>query len=491
MTQFSANYGVYRASGAAEQPALEPPSEHAQALLAALASAIGGHSVGTEWAREVQAGVAVVDGRFIIISANGRLGVLIGMEREALVGASVTSGQVAAEIPGMGAVVQAAFSGRASRTMVAVASPHAAGSWLELAAAPVAAGSDRQAVIVVALDETELRRSGAQLAGLSAIAAAIGRSADAETAVHLSLTACRQALLADAAVLYAISPEGLTVQGIEADGVSPSSLERVRQQRWVVGMGPVGEVAASGTSVGISEIGGDDAVVADLARRERLLSAALAAVRAPSGPLGVVAVFSRRQRTHDASDLRFLEAAGCQLGLLLHNQRLAAELGRQARADALTGLINRPYFVDLAAREYQRSLRLRTPATLLLADLNGTKQINERYGHAIGDQVLLAVASGLQSAIRGADLASRLGGDEFAVLLSDCGESEAADVIGRWRERIQGRTVTVPDGSIEANLTVGVAVTTFAPGESVDTLLARAEADMYRAKASGGSPVAR
>jgi diguanylate cyclase (GGDEF)-like protein len=495
VTQILSSVGAYRSAagsaGADASPALEAPSEHAQALLAALASAISDHPVGTEWAREVQAGVAVVDGRFTIISANARLGQLVGVEREALVGASVTSGPLAAEMPGLSAVVQAAFTGRASRTIVAATGARAAGIWLELAAAPVAAGSDRQAAIVVALDETETRRASAQVTGLCAIAAAIGRSADTETAVTLSLTACRHALLADAAVLYAISPEGLTVQGAAADGMSPASLERVRQQRWVVGMGPVGEVAATGRSLGIREIGNEDAVVAELARRERLLSAAMAAVRAPSGQLGVLAVFSRRPRTHDATDLCFLEAAGCQIGLLLRNERLAAELGRQARADPLTGLINRPFFVDLAAREYQRSLRLRAPATLLLADLNGTKQINERYGHAVGDQVILAVAGGLQSAIRGADLASRLGGDEFAVLLPDCGESEAADVVGRWRERTSGRKVVVPDGAVSAQFSVGTAVTTFAPGESVDTLLARAEADMYRAKAAGGKPAAR
>ena len=170
--------------------------------------------------------------------------------------------------------------------------------------------------------------------------------------------------------------------------------------------------------------------------------------------------------------------------------RLASKLARQnrrldelGRTDGLTGLANRRQCFALAETELARHFRTGRPAALLILDIDRFKDINDRYGHPMGDEVLCAVARTLRRCCRDTDTPTRYGGDEFLVILPEtdlCGAEEAAH---RIRERLENITFrnapdlhcTVSLGAAEAGRDI----------TNVDVWIRQADAALYRAKAAG------
>jgi diguanylate cyclase (GGDEF)-like protein len=144
------------------------------------------------------------------------------------------------------------------------------------------------------------------------------------------------------------------------------------------------------------------------------------------------------------------------LGIRAHRIGLTAKgeaAERMARVDALTGLENRRAFDEAFPRALARGRVTDQPLTLVLADLDDFKSVNDRYGHLAGDAVLTAVGAALRLHARATDRAFRWAGDEFAVLLEDTDEQTAAQVCSRLREAI-GRAVTTPRGE-PVTITIG------------------------------------
>jgi diguanylate cyclase (GGDEF)-like protein len=167
-------------------------------------------------------------------------------------------------------------------------------------------------------------------------------------------------------------------------------------------------------------------------------------------------------------------------------RRIAAEQEIRTLAfhDALTGLPNRRQFDDALRAAIAAPPRAGGSHAVLLLDLNGFKRVNDVFGHAVGDEVLIRVAGRLSQCVRGGDLVARLGGDEFVVLLHDVEDLATARVTAaRVLDRVNGQCQI--DGTmIELRVSVGVAL---APehGREFDGLLRRADRAMYIAKAAG------
>lgn len=155
------------------------------------------------------------------------------------------------------------------------------------------------------------------------------------------------------------------------------------------------------------------------------------------------------------------------------------ELRQRHRADHddLTGLLNRAAF-----REHvQRALTAGLPAAVLLVDLDGFKQVNDTLGHAAGDDVLRIVAARMSHALRRGDVVSRLGGDEFACLLRSAGDSAHLDMLADKFAATLALPMQVAGGRLSIRASVGVA-RCHHDGNQVETLLACADAAMYRIK---------
>lgn len=187
--------------------------------------------------------------------------------------------------------------------------------------------------------------------------------------------------------------------------------------------------------------------------------------------------------------LKRLSDLGDRLSVAITNIDRADALYRQAHYDPLTGLINRYAFEDRLKHALLQAKRDGTRGALLFIDLDRFKQVNDTEGHKAGDRLLLRVAERLYDCLRASDTLARLGGDEFAVIVHRFREdSEVIALCKRLVSEI-GKPVLVDRIEHSVNASIGVSVF---PGEgtSVEELLMRADAAMYRAKESGGATFA-
>ncbi len=159
-------------------------------------------------------------------------------------------------------------------------------------------------------------------------------------------------------------------------------------------------------------------------------------------------------------------------------KRAEEQLLHAATHDALTGLCNRARFHEALAETQARVERYDEPVALLLLDLDGFKDVNDRLGHAAGDEMLRCAAAALTEATRASDLCARLGGDELAVLLASTERTAARTAGQRVVEAIRTRT----DGKVTAS--VGLAQARL--GTDASAWLRQADVAMYAAKSSGG-----
>src|SRR5579862_3363833 len=168
-----------------------------------------------------------------------------------------------------------------------------------------------------------------------------------------------------------------------------------------------------------------------------------------------------------------------QMHSLAKVESLTNEVYKLAALDQLTGLYNRRSGEQRLAEEISRAVRHDRPLTILLADLDGLKQVNDRMGHAAGDLVLKGFSDRLRKAIRGSDLAVRLGGDEFMVLLPECRADEVKHVLNR----LEGLEVDFEGSKIPVRFSRGW--TDYKPGETAEELLRRGDDALYENKRAG------
>jgi two-component system, cell cycle response regulator len=187
----------------------------------------------------------------------------------------------------------------------------------------------------------------------------------------------------------------------------------------------------------------------------------------------------------DAIELRARLRSGGRVLELQEALFAAVEaLRHQATRDALTGLLNRGLVLDGLARELHRAEREQKPLSVVIADLDHFKRINDTHGHPAGDAVLRHAADRMRSALRGYDLVGRYGGEEFLVVLPGCDPERARQVAERLREAMAAEPM--PTGNAEVHVTVSLGIAC-ATGEGVDSvaLIQAADDALYRAKANG------
>ncbi len=178
--------------------------------------------------------------------------------------------------------------------------------------------------------------------------------------------------------------------------------------------------------------------------------------------------------------------------LIQHSQKLAGlndDLARQARTDALTGCANRRSLLTLMDAERQRAGRYLLPFSVLGMDLDYFKQINDRYGHAGGDQALRHFVALLQGMLRPTDVLGRMGGEEFTLLLPQTSAHDAALIAERLRAALEAAPVSLGTTVVAFTVSVGVAQWRQETQETAEQLLGRADQALYAAKQAGRNQV--
>jgi diguanylate cyclase (GGDEF)-like protein len=176
--------------------------------------------------------------------------------------------------------------------------------------------------------------------------------------------------------------------------------------------------------------------------------------------------------------------------VLVHRTLALPKLEAEARQDPKTELFNARHFSEQLEQILERAQRTGRPVSMLVADLDLLREINNRYGHLAGDAVLVGVARILQEELRADDVAARFGGEEFALLLPDTPEEEAAAAAERIRAAVSDARFDVDTSSEPISATVSIGVATFpVHADTSGELIYRADVAAYRAKAQGRNRV--
>jgi diguanylate cyclase (GGDEF)-like protein len=164
--------------------------------------------------------------------------------------------------------------------------------------------------------------------------------------------------------------------------------------------------------------------------------------------------------------------------------RNAEQLEKLATIDSMTGPYNRRHFLASAEAEWSRFQRYHRPLSMLMLDIDHFKSVNDRYGHAVGDEAIIAVANACAEGKRESDIVGRLGGEEFAVLLPETDLAQAGIVAERMRERIAAHVLVAHKVHFKVTASVGMATASVSMS-GLDVLMRAADQALYQAKAQG------
>jgi diguanylate cyclase (GGDEF)-like protein len=179
---------------------------------------------------------------------------------------------------------------------------------------------------------------------------------------------------------------------------------------------------------------------------------------------------------------RMMEEIDRLRGKVAKLQERVEQLDRLAHQDSLIDLPNRRGFMRELERLIARVERYGDGAALLFVDLDGLKMINDTFGHGAGDEALIQVAGLLTKGVRRSDVVARIGGDEFGILLENLDDERAHETAARLTDLISGTDLVYDGTALPLSVAIGVSI--IGADDTAETVIARADEEMYRRKAA-------
>jgi diguanylate cyclase (GGDEF)-like protein len=271
-------------------------------------------------------------------------------------------------------------------------------------------------------------------------------------------------------------PEQLIM--VASAGVKREIVESMR--RSPIGRGAGGQAAATGEMVVVEDYAEDDHNLPAFAA-DGIRAALAIPVHERGEVVGSIVVATHKPgRTYSQVEREILLAFAEHASLALTDAKTVADAIHQALHDSLTDLPNRQLLIDRLNHAQARAARAETRVAVLFVDLDTFKNVNDTFGHAVGDILLSEAARRLLTCIRAADTAARFGGDEFVVLLEDVDESRVTQVAERVLEAMN-EPFEVEGRELFIGASIGIAI----GGRADEDLLRNADLALYRAKAKG------
>ncbi|TQV87608.1 YfiR/HmsC family protein [Aliikangiella coralliicola] len=169
-------------------------------------------------------------------------------------------------------------------------------------------------------------------------------------------------------------------------------------------------------------------------------------------------------------------------------KQLNSKLYELATTDGLTNLYNRRYFFEAAQKELLREKRTHSHSVLMMIDIDHFKNVNDTYGHPLGDQVIRVVADILKASMREYDIVGRLGGEEYAMMLMDCDINQATEIAVRLCKRVSEREIASDSISLRVTVSIGLSPVNIEDTD-IEQSIVRADKALYKAKSSGRNRV--
>ncbi len=199
------------------------------------------------------------------------------------------------------------------------------------------------------------------------------------------------------------------------------------------------------------------------------------------GRIGWLGVLSRDPEARFGDeDIRRLEEVAERVAPAIENARRFREARLLADLDSLTGLHNRRYFYETLAREVDRAQRYQRRLSLVIVDVDGFKEINDRIGHLAGDAVLAEIADRIREVVRSADIPCRVGGDEFAVIVPEVEVGQARQLVGRIQRAVSSQPI-----ARAGRVRVSAGVADLQANDSPTSMFERGDESLYAAKHAG------
>ncbi len=265
--------------------------------------------------------------------------------------------------------------------------------------------------------------------------------------------------------------------------------EKVLGREVEPGEGTTGEALKTGKSVLISDVGDAPSYLAFWGEVQRTGSFMSVPIRAGGKMIGMLALTRPPSDRMSEHETRLVGALADQAALAIENARLFAKLEELSTHDELTTLPNRRSFKDRLAREMADAKRYGHPLSVMVIDVDHFKKLNDREGHAAGDEALVEVSRVLKASLREVDMVARYGGEEFVVILSRTAEPDAIKVGEKLREGVANIGLPSAAGQPLGHLSVSIGVAQLEEGEDGAALVQRADRAVYVAKKEGRNRV--
>ncbi len=348
-------------------------------------------------------------------------------------------------------------------------------------------------LVGASVDVTDWRRADALMVSAHHVLEMIVSGADLPTVLDALCQRMEQHLPGAACSILLLDADGLHLRHAAAPSLPAEYSQKVDGLAIGPLAGSCGTAAFQGEQVIVEDIAGSPlwADYQELAERFGLRACwSTPFFSAGRKVLGTFAIYYRQPRRPDYNELMVISHGTRLASVAVERWQQISELRRLATTDLLTGLGNRAHFMESAETELRRAARFHRALAVLMLDIDFFKRINDRYGHAAGDEALRLFSRVLTRETRAVDVLGRLGGEEFAVILPETGLDAAEQVAERVRLAIEEASFSF-QGSDPIRYTVSAGIALHAPGDTLDTLLANADEALYRAKHKGRNRVER